>query len=152
MRISTTTNNGVTSLELIGDSEKDIAILTEVFSFRRSALKRSFRFRARPTSISGSGAITAVTINNDAFLTKKYLIAVGFEVYKNLNAQKELAGYYYIKDTIVLYNRKNSNAYIVYKNAQLQRMKTWSLVQVDKTKPVKRIGTIRKVSELDYLK
>lgn len=168
MNVSIATKNGVVSIELCGIDEKEIAALTAVFN--RSALDRAFRFRARPTKIMNNGCVGAVVIDNDAYLTNKYLKSVGFFCYKNergVAPNKKLDGTYYVRGSVVLYNRTNSNIYLVYKNAKVektrfrktrptdkgasQRRSTYSVVQANKQWAVKTAGHIRKVSELDAL-
>ena len=169
MNVSIATKNGVVSIELCGIDEKEIAALTAVFN--RSALDRAFHFRARPTKIMNNGCVGAVVIDNDAYLTNKYLKSVGFFCYKNERIippnKKKLDGTYYMRGNVVIYNRKNSNVYLVYKNAKVektrfrrtrptdssvsQRRSTYSVVQANKQWAVKKVGHIRKVSELDAL-
>lgn len=168
MNVSIATKNGVVSLELCGNDEREIAALTAVFN--RSALNRAFRFRARPTKILKNGCVGAVVIDNDAYLTNKYLKSVGFFCYKNergIAPNKKLDGTFYVRGNVVLYNRTNSNVYLVYKNAKIektryrktrpedngaaQRRSTYSVVQANKQWAVQQAGNIRKVSELDAL-
>lgn len=168
MNVSVSTKNGVTSIELSGNDERELAALTAVFN--RSALDRAFRFRARPTKILKNGCVGAVIFDNDAYLTNKYLKSIGFFCYKNergVAPNKRVDGIYYVRGSVVIYNRTNSNVYLVYKNAKVektrfrrtlptdkgaaQRRNTYSVVQANKQYPVETKGHIRKVSELDAL-
>lgn len=85
MNVEVVTKNGLSNISINGTSEKDLAILTDVF--HRSSIKRAFRFKARPDSIVvREGVVCSVTLNNDAFITTKYLKSIGFFVQKNKNA------------------------------------------------------------------
>lgn len=163
MKVEVSVKNGVTSIELCGSNEKDIAILTDVFG--RGLLDRHFRFRARVSNTVSNGNICAVTLNNDAYLSHKYLVSVGFEVYQNHVSKRkgagtveEDAGRYYKRGRMIIYNRRNSNLYRVYTNARLEREVLirggirWTVVQIDTSKPATILKYIRKVSELNDLR
>ena len=157
MNVDISTHNGVTSLSIIGSSAKDISVLTDVFG--RKPIERVFKFNARAKNvIKRNGAVCSVVLNNDAYITTRYLKSIGFTAYRQLSQDREgrslARGYFFVKGYVVLYRRKGSNVYIAYSNARLinpndMRCGSWSVVQRNGNIPAKRDAHFRFVSELD---
>ena len=159
MNVDISTHNGVTSLSIIGSSAKDISALTDVFG--RKPIERVFKFNARAKNvIKRNGAVCSVVLNNDAYITTRYLKSIGFTAYRHLSQSPnsgglpEYRGYFFVKGYVVLYRRKGSNVYIAYSNAHLtcpddMRCGSWSVIQRNGNIPAKRDAHFRFVSELD---
>lgn len=151
MYVEVVTKNGLSNISIIASSEKDLAILTDVFN--RSSLNRAFRFKARPDSMAvRDGVVSSVTLNNDAFITTKYMKSIGFTVLKN-----KYYGYYFYNNRFMLYRRANSNVYTLYTNAKIATNTQGDYILVQKveddTLPVVKVAQFRQVSELErYLK
>ena len=151
MYVEVVTKNGLSNISIIASSEKDLAILTDVFN--RGSLNRAFRFKARPDSmVVRGGVVSSVTLNNDAFITTKYMKSIGFTVLKNKHY-----GYSFYNNRFMLYRRANSNVYTLYTNAKIAKNTQGDYILVqkveDNTLPVVKVAQFRQVSELErYLK